>query len=725
MTAMSISALLCVSTASALLQQSINTQCDLGSTAPGSDVSCAASVEYIDNVPGSTDAIETTVTFSFLGGECWNPRISYQFRETDFVDGDEFISLFQRGPTSVAGHMIVEGDGADENYGVIKNAECALDTATRGSVTNDYGSKIGVQCCNDIDDASEAYREELGCVSAVTFEAAEKLCADKGYRLCTQGEVQNGLGDRIGCEFNAYHVWTSTECRGTAITQCGDSGAATDCESMTTCADLMVLPDGEDIGGADSVDIVVYVSEDVDGLHHAADNSATCANAYNVESFLTLTCKTPTEAPTPAPTDDPSPSPTRAPSTQPTPAPTAQPTASPTTAQPTTGAPTMDGCDFSYPDYVATCQAGQDWHWIANGDGDDEDESQHGINKADECMVDNSRNSIQQNNYGNVIGTQCCSYDGLTPFRGDDDCDAAKGLTFSEAEQYCADAGYRLCTRAEIAAIGPDRWEGCFFDAFLVWTSDQCIISARDAPRTWKINFQEQSYPTPSGYKADTGEPYGSRGSGDLYGWDCDISEDVGSNKGGRSVSFGDDPLANSQMVLDRHGLCANEKTMWKILVPNGVYSVTMGGVNTAGCTLQGLSLGTGTGTGTGIQTLELVTRTVTVVNQFIEFEGGWKHDCGAISTIVIEESVVSVVSSAKGIHSRIDVDGDAVVMIKVPKAAFEMFVFAVVAISVLMCVGWCFRGVCRKKAGYAKVVYLSESATEEKAAINACDEQL
>jgi len=187
------------------------------------------------------------------------------------------------------------------------------------------------------------------------------------------------------------------------------------------------------------------------------------------------------------------------------------------------------------------------------------------------------------------------------------------------------------------------------------------------ALRTWKINFQDKDFATPSGYEADSGEPYGPRSSGDLYGWDCDISDDntdIGqsdgmTNKGGRTFTAGDDALTNSLVVPDRFGFCANEKTTWKILVPNGLYSVTMGFTNfaewsTAGCTLQGSSLGTGV---FPISTsLNEVTRTVTVNNQFIEFKGGHEHDCHTISTIVVEE-MAAAFNSAKRIYNRVDLD--------------------------------------------------------------------
>merc|ERR1719249_542774 len=303
-----------------------------------------------------------------------------------------------------------------------------------------------------------------------------------------------------------------------------------------TCADMIALP--EDIGAADSVEFVVYVSEDVDGL--LSEDVAICSNtaaAYNVESILTLTCQTPTEAPTasptnspsespsaapteaptasptPAPTKTPTPAPTSAPSASPTSAPTKTPTAAPTndpsaspTAAPTkapTAAPspqpTMDGCDFSYLDYVDTCYAGQDWYWIVNGDGDDGSDATESLME-DECTLESSTNSIQENAVGDVIGTQCCedSNSGVIPYRNTDDCTAAEGLTFVEAENFCSALGFRLCTRDEIATIG-FRGLGCNFEAYLVWTSDLCGPSlSGGAAHVPKLSFPEADPVSPA-----------------------------------------------------------------------------------------------------------------------------------------------------------------------------------------------------------------------------------
>merc|ERR1712087_674460 len=71
------------------------------------------------------------------------------------------------------------------------------------------------------------------------------------------------------------------------------------------------------------------------------------------------------------------------------------------------------------------------------------------------------------------------------------------------------------------------------------------------------------------------------------------------------------------------------------------------------------------------------------------------------------------------------DGDGDTMVVLNVSRSALELFAFVVTAVSVVLCVGWCFGGFCRRKSAYAKVAYVSETDTEENAAINDGDEQL
>jgi len=205
------SVVLFASSVSATYYQTIDAYCDLASAAPGSDASCSASVEYIDNFHGVTEEIESTVTFNFVGGECWNPRISFEYRENDFDGTDEYIELFQQGSS---GHVIADGWIGGTSHAADTFDECKPDDATLSLTANGYsggasnGYKIGVQCC----DYAGTSGSRPGCVMGVTFAEAEQVCEDAGMRLCTIVEVKDLVGRGTGCQFDHGSVWTSTEC---------------------------------------------------------------------------------------------------------------------------------------------------------------------------------------------------------------------------------------------------------------------------------------------------------------------------------------------------------------------------------------------------------------------------------------------------------------------------------------------------------------------------------
>jgi len=69
------------------------------------------------------------------------------------------------------------------------------------------------------------------------------------------------------------------------------------------------------------------------------------------------------------------------------------------------------------------------------------------------------------------------------------------------------------------------------------------------------------------------------------------------------------------------------------------------------------------------------------------------------------------------------DISKDAVV-VEVPMRAM-LFVFALMVLLTVVCVGWRFGGCCRGKTPYAKVQMVSETEAEEDVAINYGDEQL
>merc|ERR1740123_2889774 len=94
-----------------------------------------------------------------------------------------------------------------------------------------------------------------------------------------------------------------------------------------------------------------------------------------------------------------------------------------------------------------------------------------------------------------------------------------------------------------------------------------------------------------------------------------------------------------------------------------------------------------------------------------LKSSGSWR--------LIAAKQITAVTDEAANLG---DVAKDTVVVVKVPQFGFEVFMFAVVAISAVLCAGWWCRGVGRKKT-YAKVSYVSEAETEENAAMN--DEQL
>ena len=88
-----------------------------------------------------------------------------------------------------------------------KGEMCHNDLKQTGPVSNEYGNKMGVTCCN-----SSGKGSRPGCASSKNFADAKAHCEAKGLRLCTPTEIRNGAGRGTGCSFDAYHVWTSTPC---------------------------------------------------------------------------------------------------------------------------------------------------------------------------------------------------------------------------------------------------------------------------------------------------------------------------------------------------------------------------------------------------------------------------------------------------------------------------------------------------------------------------------
>ena len=117
---------------------------------------------------------------------------------------------------------MVDGDGELNENGGIKANECLPNESKTGSITNDYGNKIGVQCCDQSGVGRRDSVDGLDCVgqqNGATYDEAWTACNDVGMRLCTVQEVEAKVGQGHGCFFDAYHVWTSDPC-GTGLFPC-------------------------------------------------------------------------------------------------------------------------------------------------------------------------------------------------------------------------------------------------------------------------------------------------------------------------------------------------------------------------------------------------------------------------------------------------------------------------------------------------------------------------
>ena len=83
-----------------------------------------------------------------------------------------------------------------------------------------------------------------------------------------------------------------------------------------------------------------------------------------------------------------------------------------------------------------------------------------------------------------------------------------------------------------------------------------------------KINFQTAGAAVPSGFRADSGAAFASRGAGYTYGWETTLpSGDLLERKAGRSQDLRYDTLCQMQ---------AGGSHVWEMAVPNGPYSVLL-----------------------------------------------------------------------------------------------------------------------------------------------------
>jgi glucose/arabinose dehydrogenase len=93
------------------------------------------------------------------------------------------------------------------------------------------------------------------------------------------------------------------------------------------------------------------------------------------------------------------------------------------------------------------------------------------------------------------------------------------------------------------------------------------LFPSATAPTVTRINFQPAGAPAPAGYLVDAGLVYGSRSSGQTYGWNMDNTAQTRDRNAANSPDQRYDTLTHLQKP-------ANPDAVWEIAVPNGSYMV-------------------------------------------------------------------------------------------------------------------------------------------------------
>ena len=113
-------------------------------------------------------------------------------------------------------HWLVVGNTAKwrQHRSGNKGNSCSDDTATTTVASNQYGSKIGVTCCNSLTSSAGS---RPGCMEQVNYTTAKAHCESNGKVLCSVAQIEGGAGRGTGCKFDAYLVWTRDTCAGTVV----------------------------------------------------------------------------------------------------------------------------------------------------------------------------------------------------------------------------------------------------------------------------------------------------------------------------------------------------------------------------------------------------------------------------------------------------------------------------------------------------------------------------
>jgi len=93
------------------------------------------------------------------------------------------------------------------------------------------------------------------CFTNKNHPDAERKCLNLGGRMCTQADIEAGVGKSTGCGFDAKYVWTSTPCGSSAYIRAKGNGqgdtlcAASKSKGPMRCCSDVVVAREEDAAG--------------------------------------------------------------------------------------------------------------------------------------------------------------------------------------------------------------------------------------------------------------------------------------------------------------------------------------------------------------------------------------------------------------------------------------------------------------------------------------------
>jgi len=112
-------------------------------------------------------------------------------------------------------HLVVRGKEGAPAFGDSHPVfECLDNDSTEPTLDTARGWGLAVRCCSM--DGTTGYSPDCQSHGAngATFDEAEQLCSDHGYRLCTLDEALSGVPVGTGCNYNLVYHWLSDSCSG-------------------------------------------------------------------------------------------------------------------------------------------------------------------------------------------------------------------------------------------------------------------------------------------------------------------------------------------------------------------------------------------------------------------------------------------------------------------------------------------------------------------------------